>query len=78
MKNTKKNNELVYTIFEAWLQARNRSHPDSQCPTDFLEPPWDAGAMAHWLARFACETRNVSGAQYTVSTIFSLLSGLLC
>lgn len=33
--------------------------------------------MAQWLAKYACETRNVSGGKYPATTIFSLLSALL-
>ena len=76
-KNTKKNNDWAYKNFEAWLESRNRAHPDDQCSADLLQPPWDPQAMAHWLPRFACETRNTAGCRYPASTIFSLLSGLL-
>ena len=75
--NTKKNNDWAFKNFQAWLETRNRAYPDAQCPVDLLEPPWDPQAMAYWLPRFACETRNTSGGRYPASTIFSLLSGLL-
>ena len=52
-KNTKKR---AFNNFQAWLETRNRTFPDAQCPVDLLEPPWDQQAMAHWLPRFACET----------------------
>jgi hypothetical protein len=76
-KNTKKNNDWAYKNFLAWLETRNRAHSDDPCPVNLLEPPWDRQAMASWLPRFACETRNTSGGQYPASTIVSLLSGLL-
>ena len=58
------------------MENRNRAHPDNKCPADLLQPPWDTKAMAYWLPRFACETRNKSGGCYPATTIVSLLSGL--
>ena len=54
------------------------SFPDDSCPIDLIKsPPWDTTAMAKWLPRYACETRNVSGGKYPSTTIFLLLSALL-
>ena len=77
-KNTKKNNDWAYNNFLSWLDSRNRVNPDDQCPTDLLELPWDVQAMARWLPRYVCETRNTSGGRYPSSTVIALLSGLLC
>ena len=72
-KNTKKNNDWASKNFEECMENRNRAHPDNKCPSDL---PWDTKAMAYWLPRFACETRNKSGGRYLATTIVSLLSGL--
>ena len=75
--NTKKNNDWAYSNFSAWRECHN-TFPEDPCPTDLIEsPPWDTDAMAQYLAKYACETRNVSGGKYPATTIFSLLSGLL-
>ena len=70
--NTRKNNDWAYNNFLAWREHRNMSFPDDPCPIDLIEsPPWDTTAMAKWLPRYACETRNVSGGKYpNTSTIF--------
>ena len=77
-KNTIECNEWAYNNFQVWLENRNRSYPEDQCPKNLLHRlPWDPAAMSHWLARFACETRTVAGEKYPATTVFSLLSGLL-
>jgi len=76
-ENTRKNNSWAYGNFQAWRDQRNLSLPDDQCPMDLIDsPPWDAETMTHWLSRYACETRSVTGEQYPATTVYALLSGL--
>ena len=74
--NTKKNDDWASKNFEERMEMHNRVHPDNKCSADLFEPPGDPKALAFWLPRFACETRNTFGGRYPTMTIYSLLSGL--
>ena len=75
---TKKNNQWAYNNFITWRDERNARNPDNRCPEDLLrKTPFDVVALAHWLPRYACETRTKGKNKYPGSTILCLLGGLL-
>lgn len=67
-----KKTEWAYSNVVAWREHRSASFPDEPCRTNLIESlPLDTAAMVHWLARHACETRNVSSVKYPTTIIFS-------
>ena len=63
--------------FREWRLEREREkhHPDEVCCDDIFDNgPWDVKELCRWLSLYVHET---DGERYPLSTILSLLSGIL-
>ena len=75
-ENTSKSTKWAVNNFEAWLTARNASHPEDLVPEDILMST-DANVLNTHLSRFVVETRKSNGEPYPPATLHQLLCGVL-
>ena len=75
-ENTSKSTKWAVNNFEAWLTARNASHPEDLVPEDILMST-DANVLNTHLSRFVVETHKSNGEPYPPATLHQLLCGVL-
>ena len=68
-KNTAKNTNWSFSVFESWRNERSNDIPELH--------NMGKATMAFWLTRFIMEVRNAKGEEYPPKTLYQLICGLL-
>ena len=71
--NTAKNTDWTYNNFESWCTARNQQFPEALCPDDVFS---SKEVTCEWLCKYITETRKADDSEYTLHSLYLLLSGI--
>ena len=74
-KDTLKNDQWAYCVFDEWVKERITICEEDRCP-DYLLKTSDAKLLGKWLSYLAMEVCKKDGSKYPPSTIHLILCGL--